>query len=67
MSMAHASLPTAAEQLDGLLNHGEEVDQEDVRALDAVIDESDAELECGEGIPLVVVIAEMRRNLRVGG
>ena len=65
--MAHASTPTAAEQLDELLNHGEEVDQEDLRALDAVIDESDAELERGEGIPLEVVIAEMRRNLRVGG
>lgn len=65
--MAHASTPTAAEQLDGLVDHGEEVDQEDLRALDAVIDESDAELERGEGIPLAVVIAEMRRNLRVGG
>lgn len=67
--MAHASTPTAAEQLDELQNHEGEVDQEDLhlRALDAVIDESDAELERGEGIPLEVVIAEMRRNLRVSG
>ena len=65
--MAHASAPTAAEQLDELLNHEDELDQEDLRALDAVIDESDAELERGEGIPLEAVIAEMRRNLRVSG
>jgi hypothetical protein len=58
--MAHASAPTAAEQLDELLNHEDELDQEDLRALDAVIDESDAELERGEGIPLEAVIAEMR-------
>jgi hypothetical protein len=58
--MAHASTPTAAEQLDEPLNQEGELDQEDLRALDAVIDESDAELERGEGIPLEAVIAEMR-------
>jgi hypothetical protein len=59
---------SAAERLDeDFAGDDGELDEEDLRAVDAAIDESDAELERGEGIPLDVVLAEMRRNLHAGG
>jgi hypothetical protein len=60
--MAHA--PPAAEELDEPLDDEDELDEEDLRKIDAAIDRSDAQIARGRTVPFEVVLEDVRRIAR---